>query len=64
MPDHYVRASARTNRHARQLLRTGVPAVVAADALLTSALALWAAHTGRHADVVAQLQRHRNPIMI
>lgn len=51
--DNFDRASARTHRHARRLLDTGIPAIVAADALLTSALALWAADTARHADAQA-----------
>lgn len=46
--EHFDRASARGRRCAQKLLADGIPPVIIADGLIESALALWAAETGRH----------------
>lgn len=48
MTDDYTAACERAAGHACAELAIGVPPETVADALLTQALALWGAHTGRH----------------
>jgi hypothetical protein len=50
--DNYDIAHAAGERIADVLGTLGVPPTIAADALLTVALALWAAETGRLIDAV------------
>ena len=45
---HFTRATTRAQHLTTQLLLDSVPPTIAADALLTQALAVWAAETGRH----------------
>ncbi|WP_105419190.1 hypothetical protein [Neorhizobium sp. T25_27] len=46
-PDHFDVASAAARACAHQLLNKDVPPVIVADGLVTQALAVWAAETGR-----------------
>jgi hypothetical protein len=48
--DHFGTAERRTAKLCDRLIKRGVPAEIAADSMMTSALGLWAAHTG-HANV-------------
>lgn len=48
MTDTYESACARAADYARVELAVGVDADILADALMTQALAVWAANTGRH----------------
>ncbi|CDZ60322.1 Hypothetical protein NGAL_HAMBI2605_09500 [Neorhizobium galegae bv. orientalis] len=47
-PDHFDVASAAARACAHKLVNAGIPPVVIADGLITQALAVWAAETGRH----------------
>lgn len=55
MKDNFDRATERARRCMRATLKDGVPPVVAADAFITQALAVWAAETGRHQDAKSML---------
>jgi len=48
MTDNYTAACERAADFARVELAVGTDAGTLADALLTQAAAIWAAHTGRH----------------
>jgi hypothetical protein len=48
MTDDYTAACERAADYARVELAVGVDADILADALMTQALAVWAANTGRH----------------
>lgn len=48
MTNDYESACARAADFARVELATGTDADILADALMTQALAVWAANTGRH----------------
>lgn len=55
MKDDFDRATERAQRCMRSILEHDIPAVVAADAVITQALAAWAADTGRREDAHALL---------
>lgn len=55
MKDAFDRATERAQRCMRAILKDDVPPVVAADAVVTQALAVWAAETGRKEDAYTLL---------
>jgi hypothetical protein len=48
MNDPFDVADKATARLSARLIKAGVPPEIASDAMMTSALGLWAAATGRH----------------
>jgi predicted hotdog family 3-hydroxylacyl-ACP dehydratase len=55
MRDDFDRATERVQTCLDSILEEGVLPVIAADAAITQALAVWAADTGRHEDARAFL---------
>jgi hypothetical protein len=53
--DNYDIAHASAERIAGACVALGTPPTITADALMTVALAIWAAETGRHIDAVELL---------
>lgn len=55
MTDQYVAACRRARKHARKQMEKGVQPGVLADALMTQAIAIFEAETGRSLDAVTLL---------
>lgn len=54
--DHFDAANAAANRCARKILKRGIPPTIAADALIETGLAVWAAAKGRSVDATDLLR--------
>lgn len=55
MKDDFDRATERAQRCMLSIIEHDIPAAIAADALITQALAVWAAETGRTEDACTLL---------
>ncbi|MCQ1771313.1 hypothetical protein NOI24_08380 [Neorhizobium galegae] len=55
-PDHFDVASAAARACAHKLVNEDIPPVVIADGLVTQALAVWAASTGRQQSAATVLK--------